>query len=81
MPILFYMHVPGKSLLNKFAHYELHVCMTTLHVADYCTHNEQCHSDAVCVNSECVCNGGFTGNGTHCTGMTRLVGETTYWLK
>nr|XP_011437301.2 uncharacterized protein LOC105335200 isoform X1 [Crassostrea gigas] len=33
----------------------------------YCTHNEQCHSDAVCVNSECVCNGGFSGNGTHCT--------------
>lgn len=53
------------------------ICIT---VADYCTHNEQCHSDAVCVNSECVCNGGFTGNGTHCTGMTDLVGETTCWL-
>lgn len=74
MPIIFCIHVLGKSLLNIFAHYELHVCIT---VADYCTHNEQCHSDAVCVNSECVCNGGFTGNGTHCTGMTDLVGETT----
>lgn len=50
------------------------ICIT---VADYCTHNEQCHSDAICVNSECVCNGGFSGNGTYCTGMTDLVGETT----
>ena len=34
------------------------------------TDSHQCHEDAMCANRlgsyECICNDGFTGNGTHC---------------
>ena len=38
-----------------------------------CDSTADCHDNATCTNTEgtkyCVCNEGFTGNGTVCTGM------------